>query len=393
MKEFINPRLSSIQISGIRAIASLAEKDPDVINFTLGQPDFPTPPYIKEAGKRAIDQNKTAYTHSAGILELRSAVSHYMNRKYGLHYQPDDEILITAGASQGIDLTLRTILEEGSEVIIPMPIFPGYEPVVRLCGAVPVYIDTTNNGFKVTAEMIKEKITEKTRCLILSYPSNPTGRTLSEQEIFEIAEVLKDKNIFVLSDEIYSELLYDHKHSSIASVPKMREKTIVINGLSKSHAMTGWRVGIAMGPADVISEMSKVHLYNTTCASSISQFAALEALTKDTDDVQKMVIEYKKRRDYMFNRLKLMGLDVCEPEGAFYLFPSIKNLKATSMDFALRLLEKEKVAVVPGDAFSGFGEGFIRISYASSMEQLVEGADRMERFIHTYSCSPNQVNC
>ncbi|GIN19568.1 MAG TPA: aminotransferase A [Bacillus bacterium] len=385
MKEFMNPRLSSIQISGIRRIASLAENDSSVINMTLGQPDFPTPSYIKEAGKRAIDNNKTAYTHTTGMFELREAVSKYMNRRYGFNYRPEDEILITAGASQAIDTSLRTILEEDSEVIIPMPIFPGYEPIVRLLGAVPVYIDTTKNEFKVNAEMIKEKLTEKTRCIILSFPSNPTGRTLSAQEMMEIAELLNDKNIFILSDEIYSELLYENKHCSIASIPKMRDKTIVINGLSKSHAMTGWRIGIAMGPSDVILEMSKVHLYNTTCASSISQYAALEALMKESGDVQKMVAEYKRRKDYMFRRLAEAGLSVYEPEGAFYLFPSIKTTGMTSMEFALKLLEDEKVAVVPGNAFSAFGEGYIRISYACSMDQLIEGSKRIERFFKKYS--------
>ncbi|VEF46855.1 aminotransferase A [Bacillus freudenreichii] len=377
----MNPRLRSIQVSGIRTIAVMAEKDQDVINLTIGQPDFPTPDYIKEAGKRAIDNNKTAYTHTAGMLELREAVNQYMQKKYRFNYRPDDEILITSGASQAIDVALRTILDEGSEVIIPMPVFPGYEPVVKMCGAVPVYIDTTGNGFKINADMIKEKITDKTRCLILSYPSNPTGRTLNEQDILDIAELLKEREIFVLSDEIYSELLYENKHCSIASVPEMRDKTIVINGLSKSHAMTGWRLGIAMGPSDVISEMTKVQLYNVNCASSITQHAALEALTKETDDVQRMVKEYKKRRDYMYDRLIAMGLEVYKPEGAFYLFPSIRNTGLSSMEFALKLLKEEKAAVVPGDAFSEFGEGYIRISYASSMNQLAEGANRLERFI------------
>ncbi|RST77433.1 aminotransferase A [Siminovitchia acidinfaciens] len=381
MTGVMNPRLRSIHISGIRTIAAMAEKDPDVINLTIGQPDFPTPDYIKEAGKRAIDNNKTAYTHTAGMLELREAVNQYMQKKYQFNYRPDDEILITAGASQAIDTALRTILEEGSEVIIPMPVFPGYEPVVQMCGAVPIYIDTSKNGFKVSADMIKEKITDNTRCLILSYPSNPTGRTLNKQEIQEIADLLKERDIFVISDEIYSELLYENKHSSIASIPEMRDKTIVINGLSKSHAMTGWRLGIAMGPSEIIAEMSKVQLYNVTCASSISQYAALEALTKETGDVPRMVKEYRKRRDYMYERLIGMGLEVYKPEGAFYLFPSISSTGISSMDFAIKLLQEEKTAVVPGDAFSEFGEGYIRISYASSMEHLEVGANRLERFI------------
>lgn len=381
MTGVMNPRLRSIHISGIRTIAAMAEKDPDVINLTIGQPDFPTPDYIKEAGKKAIDNNKTAYTHTAGMIELREAVHQYMQKKYQFNYRPDDEILITSGASQAIDTALRTVLEEGSEVIIPMPVFPGYEPVVKMCGAVPIYIDTSKNGFKVSADMIKEKISDKTRCLILSYPSNPTGRTLNKQEIQDIADLLKEEDIFVISDEIYSELLYENKHCSIASVPEMRDKTIVINGLSKSHAMTGWRLGIAMGPPEIISEMSKVQLYNVTCASSISQYAALAALTKETDDVQRMVKEYKKRRDYMYDRLIAMGLEVYKPEGAFYLFPSISGTGISSMEFAMKLLQEEKAAVVPGDAFSKFGEGYIRVSYASSIEHLEEGANRLKRLV------------
>ncbi|MFD1706174.1 aminotransferase A [Siminovitchia sediminis] len=377
----INPRLHNVHISGIRVIAGLAEKDPDVINLTMGQPDFPTPEYIKEAGVKAIQNNMTAYTNTAGMIELREAASRYMNRKYGFSYRAEDEILITSGASQGIDLALRTILEEGSEVIIPAPFFPSYEPGTTLSGAVPVYIDTAPNGFKVNADMIKEKLTDKTRCVILSYPSNPTGRTLSEQEIYDIADLLKDKNVYVLSDEIYSELLYDKQHFSIGSIPEMKEKSIILNGLSKSHAMTGWRLGMAMAPAKIISEMTKLQLYSTTCASSISQYAALEALTKETGDLDSMQSEYKKRRDYMYDRLIKMGLKVSKPEGAFYIFPSIKEFGYQSMDFALKLLEEEKVAVVPGDAFSRYGEGYIRISYASSMEKLSEGADRLERFV------------
>lgn len=381
MKKFLNPRIKSIEISGIREIAALAAKDSEIINFTLGLPDFPTPDYIKEAGKNAIDNDKTSYTHTAGMIELRQAVSKYMNSKYKLKYEAEDEVLITTGASQAIDATLRTILTEGSEVIIPTPIFPGYEPIIKLLGAVPIYVDTSENGFKINAEMIKKKITKKTRCIILSYPSNPTGRTLNEQELVEISKVLEDENIFVLSDEIYSEILYDQKHASIASIDKMRNKTIVISGVSKSYAMTGWRIGFAMGPSDIISEMTKVHLYNTTCASSISQFAALEALTNEKDEVKKMVMEYKSRRNYMYKRLQEMGLQVNKPEGAFYLFPSINSTGLSSLEFTMKLLKEAKVAVAPGDAFSEAGEGYVRISYACSMDKLKEGADRMENFL------------
>lgn len=381
MEQYLNPHVKEIQMSGIRKISNLAEKEPGVINMTLGQPDFATPESIKQAGKRAILQDKTAYTHSSGTLETKEAVSQYMNRKYQLAYDPHDEIIITAGASQAIDTALRTILEVGSEVILPGPIYPGYEPIVKLCGAVPVHIDTTSNGFKLNAAMLAEKITEKTRCVILPYPSNPTGQSLDKKEISEIASLLRDQPIFVLSDEIYSELLYDRPHDSIAVEPGMREKTIIINGLSKSHAMTGWRLGFVLAPQYITAQMEKVHLYNTTCASSISQYAAIEALTTESEEVAGMVSEYRKRRDYLFNRVIDMGLQAVKPAGAFYLFPSIKKFHLKSEVFAMRLLKEEKVAVVPGSAFTPAGEGFIRLSYACSMEKLKEGADRLERFI------------
>ncbi|KAB7706209.1 aminotransferase A [Bacillus aerolatus] len=380
MINLVNKQLKSIEVSGIRAIANKAATDPTIINMTLGQPDFPTPEKIKLAGKKAIDDNQTAYTHNAGLLELRQAVSDYMNRLYGLSYRPEDEIIVTIGASEAIDMTFRAILEEGSEVIIPGPVYPGYEPTIKLCGAVPVYIDTRETGFKVTAAMIEEKITENTRCIVLSYPSNPTGCTLDQEEIVKIADLLKGKNIFILSDEIYSGLVYDKQHHSIASVSELKEKTILINGLSKSHAMTGWRIGFVLAPSEITAELLKVHLFNTVCASTISQYAAIEALTQEMDEVAQMKAEYKRRRDYVYERAVSMGLDVVKPESAFYLFPSIKYTNMTSLDFALKLLE-EGVAVVPGSAFSELGEGYIRISFACSMEKLEEGCNRIERFL------------
>jgi aminotransferase len=353
----------------------------DAISLTLGQPDFTTPEHIKEAAKVAIDQNRTTYTPNAGVLELREAAAHFLEKKYGLCYDPEYEIITTVGASQAIDITLRTILEEGSEVILPGPVYPGYEPIIKLCGAVPVYVDTRDTQFKLRADRIKEKMTDKTRCIILPYPSNPTGCMLDQKSIEEIADVIREKEIFVLSDEIYSELIYDDKHHSIASISGMREKIVIINGLSKSHSMTGWRIGFAFAPAYLTQHMLKVHQYNVSCTSSISQYAAIEALQNGMDDAEPMKEEYRKRRDYVYDRLVGMGLEIVKPEGAFYFFPSIKKFNLSSFDFAIQLLEKERVAVVPGDAFSSYGEGYIRISYAYSMEILEDGCDKLEKFI------------
>lgn len=381
MEHFINQQLKNIQISGIRKFSNMVATYKDAVSLTIGQPDFPTPEHIKRAAQIAIDQNKTTYTPNAGVLELREAAAHFLEKKYQLSYDPEHEIITTVGASQAIDIALRTILEEGSEVILPGPVYPGYEPIIRLCGAVPVHVDTRDTQFKINADLIKEKLTDKTRCLILPYPSNPTGCILDRESIEEIATVIQGKEIFVLSDEIYSELIYDQNHQSIASIPGMRDKTIVINGLSKSHSMTGWRIGFAFAPAYLIQHMLKVHSYNVSCASSISQYAALEALQNGMDDARPMKEEYLKRRDYVYDRLVGMGLDIVKPDGAFYFFPSIKQFNLSSFDFAVQLLEKEGVAVVPGDAFSSYGEGYIRISYAYSMDILEKGCDRLEQFM------------
>lgn len=383
MKHLINSSVRGIQVSGIRQFANMVAQYDDAISLTIGQPDFPTPEHIKQAAKLAIDQNRTTYTPNAGLLELRRAASHFLETKYNLHYKPDNEVIVTNGASEAIDISLRTILEQGSEVLLPGPIYPGYEPIIRLCGAVPVHVDTRQNGFQVDAALLEKHLTANTRCVILPYPSNPTGCVLGRQSLSEIADLLKDRNMFVISDEIYSELIYDKPHVSIASFPQMREKTIVINGLSKSHSMTGWRIGFTFAPAYLTEQMVKVHQYNSTCASSISQYAAIEALTNGIDDAEVMKQEYKKRRDYVYDRLIRMGFEAEKPDGAFYVFPSIGNFHMTSLEFATRLLESERVAVVPGDAFSEYGEGYLRISYAYSMEVLQEALDRMERFVKT----------
>ncbi|MEX2104937.1 MAG: aminotransferase A [Bacilli bacterium] len=381
MEHLLNQRVQDIQISGIRRFFNMVSQYSDAISLTIGQPDFTTPEHIKTAAKTAIDQNKTVYTQNAGIHELRNAASEFVLSKYGLSYNPEDEIITTIGASEAIDIALRTILVEGCEVILPGPVYPGYEPLIKLCGAIPVHIDTTETGFKLSAKQIEQAMTEKTRCIILPYPSNPTGRTLDERTINDIATLLKDKEIFVLSDEIYSELIYDGSHYSIASNPILREKTIVINGLSKSHSMTGWRIGFTFAPSYITKQMLKVHQYIATCATSISQYAALEALTVGINDAELMKHEYNKRRDYVYNRLISMGLDVVKPEGAFYLFPSIKKFNIRSFDFCTRLLDEARVAVVPGDAFSQYGEGYVRISYAYGMDVLEQGLNRFEAFI------------
>jgi aminotransferase len=383
MEHLLNKRVQAIQMSGIRKFAMIAAEYKDAISLTLGQPDFPTPEHIKAAGQTAIENNQTSYTPNAGLLELRQAASAFLAKQYGLSYAADTEIIVTNGASEALDIALRTILEEGTEVLLPGPIYPGYEPLIHMCGANAVYLDTTKTGFRVTGGMVRQALTDKTRCLILPTPSNPTGVVQDEASLREIAEILKERDIFVISDEIYSELIYEGKHASIAAIPHMRDKTIVINGLSKSHSMTGWRIGFTFAPEYITKQMVKVHQYNAACASSISQYAALEALTAGIDDAEAMRTEYKKRRDFVCGRLLDMGFDVVKPGGAFYIFPSIQTFGLPSFDFATRLLEEQRVAVVPGVAFSPLGEGFIRISYAASMEQLQEGMDRLEKFVKT----------
>lgn len=383
MEHLVNSKVKQIEISGIRKFFNMVADYKDVISLTIGQPDFATPQHVKEAGIRAIEENYTTYTHNAGIYELREAACQFMNDKYGLTYNPDHEVIVTVGASQAIDCTFRTLLEEGSEVILPSPVYPGYEPLIKLAGGIPIYVDTTKNQFKLTAELLKPYLTDKTRCIVLPYPSNPTGVTLDAHELKEIADLVRGRNLFILSDEIYSELVYGRKHTSIANF--LREQTIVINGLSKSHSMTGWRVGLLFAPEVVSKHLLKVHQYNVSCATSVAQKAAIEALTVGKDDADVMKKSYEERLNYVYQRLINMGFDVVKPDGAFYLFPSIKKFKQTSFDFALSLVKNAGVALVPGSAFSEYGEGYVRLSYAVSMEQLVEAMDRIEKYIKQIS--------
>ncbi|TKH04097.1 aminotransferase A [Peribacillus simplex] len=379
MEHLINPLVNDVKISGIRKFYNMVADIEDTISLTIGQPDFPTPMHIKEAAKQAIDNDYTVYTHNAGYLELREAASNYVKDKYKLNYDPANEVIVTSGASEGIDITFRTILIPGNEVILPGPVYPGYEPIIKMCGATPVYADTTRNGFRLTADILEKYITEHTRCIVLPYPSNPTGVTLSAEELLDIAELVRGKDIFILADEIYSELVFDQEHVSIATF--LKEQTIVLNGLSKSHSMTGWRIGLLFAPAAISQHLLKVHQYNVTCAASISQRAALAALTAGRDDAIPMKTEYARRREYVFSRLQAMNLEVVKPNGAFYFFIKLPEGYATSLDFCLKLVQQEKVAVVPGDAFSPLGEGYFRISYAYSMETLEKALDRIEAFL------------
>lgn len=379
MEHLINKRVKNIEISGIRKFFNLVADYDDVVSLTIGQPDFHTPDHVKQAGINAIQENYTTYTHNAGFFELREAACHFLQTNYSLSYNPENEVITTTGASQAIDIAFRTILEEGAEVILPGPVYPGYEPIITLCGAKPVYADTRKNGFRLTADLIKKHLSEKTRCVVIPYPSNPTGVTLSKDELADIAALLKDKDIFILSDEIYSELVFDGSHHSIATL--LRDQTIVINGLSKSHSMTGWRVGFVFAPQSITKHMLKVHQYNVSCATSISQKAAYEALTTGIADALPMKQEYMERLNYVYQRLTAMNIEVVKPNGAFYLFPSIEKFSQSSFEFAMTLVKEAGVAVVPGSAFSDYGEGYVRLSYAYSMDTLKKGLDRLEQFL------------
>ncbi|MFD1172090.1 aminotransferase A [Oceanobacillus picturae] len=381
MEHMLNHKLKQIEISGIRKFFNMVADEEDVISLTIGQPDFHTPEHIKQAAVNALSLNKTGYTHNAGIIELRRAIAAYNEEKYHISYDPDKEIIVTTGASQAIDITFRGILNSGDEVILPAPIYPGYEPLITLAGAKAVYADTTKDAFKLTKDNLLQHITDRTKCVVLPYPSNPTGASFTKEELNELVSVLKDKDIFILADEIYSELVYERPHYSIATFESIRDKTIVINGLSKSHSMTGFRIGYLLAPSWLAKELLKVHQYNVSCASSISQYAALEALTNGKNDTQIMQEAYNERREYVYNRLVSMGLSVNKPEGAFYFFPKFPMKEMDSFQLGLQLVRKGKVALVPGSSFSVVGEGYMRLSYAYDLETIKKALDRLEGFL------------
>ncbi|MGB3260786.1 aminotransferase class I/II-fold pyridoxal phosphate-dependent enzyme [Paenisporosarcina sp.] len=377
----INERITKIAVSGIRQFSNQLVHYPDAVNLTIGQPDFPTPEAVKQAGIAAISNDLTGYSHNAGMIELRNAVSRFFMEKYEFAYKADTEIIVTIGASEAIDAVFRTILEEGDEVILPAPCYTGYAPIITMCGAKVKYLDTSDTGFQPSPERLKGLISEKTKAVLFNFPSNPTGVTIDSKQMDALAEVLKEQDIYVLSDEIYSENTFSGEHRSFGSYPELRDRLFLIHGLSKSHSMTGWRIGFLLGPEALMQHCIKIHQYNSVCAPVPSQYAAIEALGDSKDVPAEMNKEYIVRRDYVYGRLLDMGMDVVKPNGAFYIFPSIKEFGLSSFDFATKLLKEGGVACVPGSAFSEYGEGFIRISYAYAMPVLEKGLDRMEAFI------------
>lgn len=382
MEHLLNQQVQNIEISGIRKFFNLVSNEEDIVSLTIGQPDFYTPNSIKQASIHAIKNNQTTYTANAGVLELRKAIANYYESRYQISYHPESEIIVTSGASEAIDITLRTILEPGDEVILPAPIYPGYEPLITLSRAISIHVDTTKTNFKLTKHQLQEVITDKTKSIIIPSPSNPTGAAYTKEELDEIVSVLRDKKIFILSDEIYSEIIFDQSHVSIASYPEMKDQTIVINGLSKSHSMTGYRIGYALAPNWLSKHMLKVHQYNVSCASSISQYAALEAYKSNDNHLQLIKDTYKNRRDLVYDRLTSMGVDVQLPQGAFYMFPRFPMKNENSFEFGLTLVKQAKVALVPGSSFSQHGEGFMRLSYAYHEDVLNKGLDRIEKFLN-----------
>ena len=382
MRNPIAKKVADIQPSGIRKFFDIVNEMEDAISLGVGEPDFDTPWNVREEGIYALEKGRTFYTSNSGLKELREEISRYAARKYDLDYDPNGEILVTVGGSEAIDLALRAMIEPGDEVLIPQPSYVSYLPCAVLADAVPVMINLKEeNDFKLTKEELLEHITDKTKILIMPFPNNPTGAIMTKEELEELVPVIIEKDLIVISDEIYGELTYLGKHTSIGSFPGMKERTIVINGFSKAFAMTGWRLGYALGPKNIMSQMTKIHQFAIMCAPTNSQFAAIEALANCDRDVEKMVDAYDQRRRYLLNAFREMGLECFEPFGAFYMFPSIKKYGLTSEEFATRLLNEEKLAVVPGTAFGDCGEGFLRISYAYSMENLKIAIERLKNFI------------
>ena len=379
----LSPTVTQIPPSGIRKFFDLLENMKDVTALTVGQPDFVTPWHIREAGVRSLENGKTYYTSNSGTFELRRAISEYLTRRFELPaYDPQNEIIVTVGGSEAIDMAMRAVLTAGDEIIIPNPAFVCYEPLAKMTGATPVIIDTrVEDKFKLTPEALKKAITPRTKMLVLPFPNNPTGAIMTKQELEEIADIIRDTNILVLSDEIYAELTYGKRHVSIASLDGMRERTILVSGFSKAYAMTGWRLGYLCAPEPLAAQMLKLHQYAIMCAPTVSQFAAIEAMDNGDEDVKIMVEEYDRRRKYIHDGLNAVGIETFEPEGAFYIWPNIGKFGLSSEEFCNRLLYEHKCAIVPGTAFGTCGEGFARISYAYSVKHITEALERIEAFV------------
>lgn len=382
MRNPLADKVVEIKPSGIRKFFDIVTEMKDAISLGVGEPDFDTPWHIRDEGIKSLEKGKTFYTSNSGLKELRAEICNYLMRSQGLKYEPENEVLITVGGSEAIDIGLRAMVNPGDEVLIPQPSYVSYEPCTILAGATPVIIDLkAENEFRLTAKELEDAITDKTKLLILPFPNNPTGAIMEKKDLEEIAEVIRKHDIYVMSDEIYAELTYKGEHVSIATLPGMQERTILINGFSKAYAMTGWRLGYACGPKEILAQMTKIHQFAIMCAPTTSQYAAVEALKNGDADVAEMRTAYNQRRRFLMDAFRKMGLDCFEPYGAFYVFPCIKEFGMTSEEFATRFLEEEKVAVVPGTAFGDSGEGFLRISYAYSLENLGIAIERLERFV------------
>ena len=382
MRNPLSKKIVSVQPSGIRKFFDVVSEMPDAISLGVGEPDFDTPWNVREEGIYTLEKGRTFYTSNAGLMELRTEICKYLERTIHVDYDPKKETLITVGGSEAIDLALRCMLDPGEEVLLPQPSYVSYLPCTIMADGVPVIVELKHeNEFKLTVDDLKDKVTEKTKILVMPFPNNPTGSIMTKEDLEPIAKFVEEHDLFVISDEIYSELTYKGQHCTIAAFPGMKERTVLINGFSKSYAMTGWRLGYACGPRVIIEQMLKIHQFAIMCAPSTSQYAGVEALKNGDEDVAQMREEYNGRRRYLLHRFKEMGLSCFEPFGAFYVFPCISEFGMTSEQFATELLNTEKLAVVPGTAFGDCGEGFIRISYAYSLENLKEAMNRMEAFI------------
>ena len=382
MRNPLSQTIVNIKPSGIRKFFDIVSEMKDAISLGVGEPDFDTPWHVRDEGIYSLEKGRTFYTSNSGLNELKEEISNYLDRRCHVHYNPKNEIIVTVGGSEGIDIAMRAMLDPGDEVLIPQPSYVSYEPCCLLAGGKPVVIELkAENEFRLTKQELLDAITDKTKLLVLPFPNNPTGAIMEKEDLEEIAEVIIEKDIFVLSDEIYSELSYKGDHVSITSLPGMKERTILINGFSKAYAMTGWRLGYACGPKEIIEQMLKIHQFAIMCAPTTSQYAAVEAMRNGDEDVAKMREAYNQRRRFLMHAFREMGLECFEPYGAFYVFPCIKEFGMTSEEFATRFLEEEKVAVVPGTAFGDCGEGFLRISYAYSLDNLKIALNRMAHFV------------
>ena len=382
MRNPLSETIVNIKPSGIRKFFDIVSEMKDAISLGVGEPDFDTPWHVRDEGIYSLEKGRTFYTSNAGLMELKEEISNYLDRRCHVHYNPKNEIIVTVGGSEGIDIAMRAMLDPGDEVLIPQPSYVSYEPCCLLAGGKPVIIELkAENEFRLTKQELLDAITDKTKLLVLPFPNNPTGAIMEKEDLEAIAEVIIEKDIFVLSDEIYSELSYKGDHVSITTIPGMKERTILINGFSKAYAMTGWRLGYACGPKEIIEQMLKIHQFAIMCAPTTSQYAAVEAMRNGDEDVAQMREAYNQRRRYLMHAFKEMGLECFEPYGAFYVFPCIKEFGMTSEEFATRFLEEEKVAVVPGTAFGDCGEGFLRISYAYSLDNLKVALNRLAHFV------------